>query len=138
MADEYLGLFARAADAFNRRDLEGFIAHCDPEIEFTDLLMELEGGGSFHGHDGVRAWWKDYYATFPDVSQEIHEVRELGGDVLLVRGRTRGRPLGTGSMGSASFEQAFWLLVVVRGGKAIRWGSFRTEADALEAAGVSE
>ena len=99
--------------------------------------MEMEGGGSFHGHEGVRRWWSNYSATFPDLSQEIDDVRELDQNVVLIHGRTRGRPRGAGAEGTMPFEQAFWLLVKARNGKAVWWRSFRGEAEALEAAGLS-
>ena len=56
MAQRNLELLAQAADAFNRRDLEGFIAYCDPEHgELRDLgndrvlaigTLHVRGGGS--------------------------------------------------------------------------------------------
>ena len=33
----------RAFDAFNRRDLDAFLALIDPEVEFTTRYMEMEG-----------------------------------------------------------------------------------------------
>jgi ketosteroid isomerase-like protein len=110
MSQENVELFWRAADAFNRRDLDAVLALCDHDIEFADFLMEMEGGGSFRGHEGVRSWWETYITVFPDVSQEIEEVRDLG-DVTLVHGRTRGRVRGPGMESDAPFEQAFWLVV---------------------------
>jgi ketosteroid isomerase-like protein len=137
MSQENVELFWRAADAFNRRDLDAVLALCDPDIEFADFLMEMEGGGSFRGHEGVRSWWETYFTVFPDVSQEIEEVRDLG-DVTLVHGRTRGRVRGPGMESDAPFEQAFWLVVKGQNKKAVWWRSFRSEAEALEAAGLRE
>lgn len=113
MSQEVLEILAQVADAFERRDVEAFVAICDPEVEFVDFLMEMEGGGSFHGHEGVRSWWESYFTVFGDVSQEIEEVRDLG-DWVLVHGRTRGR--------------------VHRDRVKVSWRSFRSEAEALEAA----
>jgi ketosteroid isomerase-like protein len=44
MSEENVELLYRAYDAFNRRDLDGFLALCDPKIEFTTFNLQLEGG----------------------------------------------------------------------------------------------
>jgi ketosteroid isomerase-like protein len=129
-------LVLKALDAFNRGDIDALVAHTDPDIEFSDFLMEMEGGGSFRGHRGVRDWWESYTAVFPDLSGEISEVRDLGA-VTLVHGRVRGR-VGTGTDSEAPFEQAFWIVATWRDRQAVGWHSFRTEAEALEAIRQSE
>jgi ketosteroid isomerase-like protein len=138
ISQQQMALMAQAAGAFERRDVEAFIAVCDPDIEFTDFLMEADGGGTFHGHAGVRRWWDNYFTVFGDVSQEIDEVRRLDERKVLVHGRTRGRVYRDGMKGDTPFEQAFWLVADAPNDKAISWRSFRTEAEALEAAGPLE
>ena len=41
----------RAFDAFNRRDLDVFLALIDPEVEFTTRYMEMEGDPYYRGRD---------------------------------------------------------------------------------------
>jgi ketosteroid isomerase-like protein len=130
---ENVELVLKALDAFNRGDIDGMVAYTDPGIEFSDFLMEMEGGGTFHGHDGVRSWWESYTTVFPDLSGELEEVRDLGA-VTLVHGRVRGR-VGAGTDTGAPFEQAFWIVATWRDQLAVSWHSFRTEAEALEAVG---
>ena len=137
MSQENVQLVLKALDAFNRGDIDAMVALTDPDIEFSDFLMEMEGGGSFHGHGGVRDWWESYNTVFPNLSGELIEVRDLG-DMTLVNGRVRGRVRHHGRESEAPFEQAFWLLAEWRHQKAIRWHSFRSEGEALEAAGPSE
>src|SRR4029077_12692032 len=43
-------------DLFHARDVEAFIACCDPGIEFR---TEFDGGG-YQGHDGVRQFFRDF------------------------------------------------------------------------------
>ena len=77
MSQENVELTYRAADAFNRRDLNAFLALADPDAEFTSRIVEVESGASPRGHDGVRRWWKDIFDVFPDFRSEIEEIRDL-------------------------------------------------------------
>jgi ketosteroid isomerase-like protein len=43
MAQENLERTGRAFNAFNRRDRDAFLAHIEPEVEFTTRYMEIEG-----------------------------------------------------------------------------------------------
>jgi ketosteroid isomerase-like protein len=132
MSQENIELHQRAFDAFNRRDLDAFLALADRSIELTPLNLELEGG-FYRGHDGVRSFWNDYLTVFPDFSVELDEVRDLG-DVTVARVRLRGH--GTGS--EVPFEQPIWQVAKWRRKNCVWWHSFRSEDDALEAAGLRE
>ena len=133
MSQENIELGQRAAEAFSRHDLDGFLAVCDPDVEFTSRHVGLEGGDSHRGHDGVRIWWEKLLAVFPDFSSEIEEVRDLG-DVTIARHRFRGR----GIESDAPIEQTNWQVTKWRNRKAIWWRSCLSEAEALEAADLRE
>ncbi len=133
MSQENVELLYRAYDAINRRDLDVFLALSDPDLEFTPLLLELEGGGPYRGHDGVRRWWEDLLGVFPDYGIEVDEIQDLG-NVTVVHARGHGHGVGS----NAFTEQPFWQVTEWRGGKAIWWHNFLSEADALEAAGLRE
>ena len=89
MSQQNVDLVLESYDAFNRRDLDAYLALIDPEVELTPRIMELEGGSYYRGHDGVREWWRTLFAVFPDFSSEIVEVRDLG-DSLIIAVRVRG------------------------------------------------
>ena len=66
MSQENVELRYRAADAFTRHDLDALLALCDPDVMFISRHLGLEGGGgSHHGHDGVRSWWESLLGVFP-------------------------------------------------------------------------
>jgi ketosteroid isomerase-like protein len=132
MSQENVDLHNRAIQAFNRRDLDAWLVLADRNVEFTPLNLELEGG-SYRDHDGVRRFWEDYLTVFPDFSVEVDEVRDLG-EVTVARVRLRGH--GTGS--DVPFEQPIWQVVKWRRQRCVSWHSFRSEAEALEAAGLRE
>jgi ketosteroid isomerase-like protein len=133
MSEEIVELVYRAQEAFNRRDLDALLALADPGIEFTPAILELEGGDSYRGHDGLRRWWEAMLTVFPDYRTEADEVRDHG-DVTVTHARLRAH----GTESGAFVEEAFWAVAEWRHEKCVRWRSFRTEPEALEAAGLQE
>src|SRR3954453_24016930 len=133
MSQENVRLSYEAADAFNRRDIDAFLAVLDPDVEFISRLREMEGGGPYRGHAGIRDWWHDLLSVAPDFAAEVEEVRDLG-TVTITRQRNRGRAVASG----APMEQAIWQVVEWRDGKAIWWRACPSEAAARKAAGLRE
>jgi hypothetical protein len=123
MSQENVKLVYRAHEAFNRRDLEAFIALIDSEAELIPLNVELPGVISYGGHDGLRSFWDDLFDSSPGFTTEVDEVRDLG-NVTVARVR-----LG---------EKTAWQVAEWRRGKAVFWHSCRSEAEALEVAELRE
>ncbi len=133
MSQENVELVRRAFEAFNRRDIESYLALCDPDIEYFSHLVELEGGGPYRGHDGIRSWWEGLLAVSSDFRAEIEEVRDLG-EVTVTRQRAHGHGVGS----DVPMEQTQWNVTEWRDGKAV-WGRvFLSETEALKAAGLRE
>jgi ketosteroid isomerase-like protein len=133
MSEENVERFYRATDAFNRRDLDAFLAVVDREVELITLYMEMEGNPSYRGHGGVREWWQNMLAVFPDFSMEVLEVRDFG-DSGIAALRVHGHGLDSG----VPVEQTVWAAGEWRDGKVTRWQNFGSEAEALKAAGLSD
>ena len=133
MSTEGIELIQQACDAFNRRDLDGLLALCDPDVEFVSYLAQVEGGEPYRGLDGVRHWWERLLAVFPDFGLEVEQARDLGG-----RGIARFRTHARGVESAAPMEQTVWSVGEYHHGKIIGWHFFATEDEALEAAGLSE
>ncbi|MCD6015080.1 MAG: SnoaL-like domain [Solirubrobacterales bacterium] len=133
MSEENVELLHRAIDAFNRRDLEAFLALCDPDLEFISYLMQVDGGEPYHGRDGVRSWWEGLLDVYPDFIAELEDVRDAG-DLTIARLRMHGH----GVESDAPMEQMLWQVGEWRHGKIIWWCFVPTEAQALEAAGLRE
>ena len=132
MSQENVELQHRLTDAFNRRDLDAYLALTDEDIEAIPRVGGMEGG--YHGHDGTRRWWTDLLGAFPDFSVEFYEVHDMGGNLTLAAGRARGH--GAGS--DTPIEQVFWQVVRWRRGRCFWWAHFDTRAEALEGVGLSE
>ena len=131
MSQENVELNRRCIDAVNRRDLEGFLALMDEDVRADSRLAPMEGG--YQGHDGIRRWWRDFIGGFPDITMEIVEVRDLGDfTVASIRSRAHGADSRT------PMEEVLWQVGEWRNGKVVWWSAYPSEAEALEAVGLSE
>src|SRR3954447_3144880 len=133
MSQENVELQHRAFEAINGRDIDAMLAFSDPDIEISPLILKLEGGDSYRGHEGVRRWWEDLLGVFPDYRIEADEVRDLGNVTV-----TCARAQAHGVESDALTQQQSWLVTEWHSGKAVWWGNFMSEGAALEAAGLRE
>jgi hypothetical protein len=63
VSEENVELHRQANDAFNTRDVEAYIAFCDPEIELHSAVTG-PGPAVYNGHEGVRKWHADMTEAF--------------------------------------------------------------------------
>jgi ketosteroid isomerase-like protein len=125
MAREDVERFRRAVAAYNRRDLDGFLAICDPDVESHAITAAAEGG-VYRGHDGVRRWWENMETSWGDsLHAEYTEVRDL--DRLVALGTLTGRGR---SSGIELASELGWV-VEFRDGRLVRWWAFTRHVDAL-------
>ena len=131
MSQENVERAHRVVDAFNRRDLDALLALMDDDVEGAPPLASIEG--RYHGHAGIRSWWKSLFSNLSDFTIEVVEVRDLGDlTVAVLRNRAHG------AVSNAPVEEWLWLVGEWRDGKIIWWKSFRSEAEAVEAARLRE
>jgi len=133
MSQENVRVVATASavyGALNSGDLDAFLALTTEDVEFTSLVAEMEAT-TFRGHDGIRAWWETVRGAFEGVRWELLDVRDAGD-----RGVIRLRMCG--ELSGIPLEQTMWQAVRLRDGKGSWWAIYRTEAEALEAVGLSE
>jgi ketosteroid isomerase-like protein len=129
MSQENIEVLEAVFAAITDGDLDAFLALAHPEIKFRSLIAEAEGR-AYQGHDGVREWWESVIRSLG--TQPHPEKIEAFRD----RGITQMRPVG--SIGGVEVPQRMWMAWRVRDGLLIWWATFRTEAEALEAADLSE
>ena len=131
MSQENVELAHQAYRAFNRRDLAALLALVDADAEAVPRLAAVEG--VFQGHEGVRRWWNNLLAAWPDYQVEVVEVRDLG-DITLGQIEAVGHAAESG----IPVRQTAWHIWRWRRRKAVWFGFFRDEASALEAASLEE
>jgi hypothetical protein len=132
MSQENVELYRQGIDAFNRRDLDAFLALADPGVIGVSRVLAIEGG-TYEGHDGARKWWTDLLEVFPDFTIAIVWVRDAGN---LTVSELCNRAHGEGS--TAPLEEIVWQVSEWRDGLVVRWEMYASEKDAAEAAGLSK
>jgi ketosteroid isomerase-like protein len=138
MSQENVEIVRTLAEGFQRRQHEQAFEFYDPEIEW-----DASGAGGvdaaiasvFHGHEGVRAYWRNWLSAWSDLRFEIEDVLDAGDDVVpLIRNQRQwGR-----SSGIEAEMPPFGMVFTIRGGNVVRWRIFPDQQSALEAAGLSE
>jgi ketosteroid isomerase-like protein len=116
-------------DAFESRDDERIVAHCDPQIEWHTLWPGMEQ--VFHGWEGVTRWRVAIDEALADLSLQMDEAIELKPDLyfLAYRLSARGRHSGVAS------HMTIYDLWKLRDGKLLCRRTFRDREDALAAVG---
>jgi ketosteroid isomerase-like protein len=129
MAQADVDIVCDSHEAFRNRDLDRWLGYLHPDVEFTSLVLEIEG--IHHGHEGARSWWDNVVAVFPDWSPRVIQAREVG-DGVLVQVRAEGRGTGSG----IQLERDSWQIARVEDGRIKSWNFYRSEQEALEAAAL--
>jgi ketosteroid isomerase-like protein len=131
MSDENVELARQAHDALNRRDLPALLALMHADVEAVPRVAVIEG--AYHGHDGIRRWWEHLVGFLPDIVYDVTTVRDLG-DLTVTTGRMRGRAAGS----DTPIAEALWTVGEWRDGKCLWWGTYDTEAEAVQAVMLRE
>jgi hypothetical protein len=139
MSEENLEIVRELFDAFARRDHEAAFEYYDADIEW-DASRAADGGASdvagvYHGHEGVRKYWRRWLSAWEDVEATDVEFEDAGSTVvaLINRQRVRGR-----SSGVEVETPPYALTFTFRDGKVVRWVVYPTHAEAREAAGLTK
>ena len=118
--------------AFNRNDIADTVEALDPQIEWTEPA-EFPGGGTYHGHEGVKRYLSQSRAAWAEVSSEPERFI-VGGDKIIVFVHARVRPKDSTDWRETRLADVF----TFRNGKAIQMRAFADRRQALEWAGIKE
>jgi hypothetical protein len=124
-------LAGQAHDVLNRRDLPAFLVLMDADVEAVPRVAVIEG--AYRGLDGIRRWWEHLVDFLPDIVLDVVTVRDLG-DLTVTTGRMRGHAAGS----DAPLDQALWTAAEWRDRKCLWWGTYDTEAQAVQAVRLRE
>jgi ketosteroid isomerase-like protein len=115
--------------ATNRGDAESVLRYTHPDVDFVSLFSEAEGGGRYHGHDGIRSWMTWTWETVSHLEVVAEQVEELPGHRVLVRAHQTARGRSSGLEMSWPYFAAGRL----EDGRFRWWGAYRDEAEARAA-----
>jgi ketosteroid isomerase-like protein len=133
MSEEHVDAVRRSFDAWNRGDVDAWLQHAHPEIEWvSEIATRVEGPMVYRGLAEMRRYWDEWHELWA-VAIELTEVRDLGETVIaLGRVRTRGEASGVG------LEQPIAYVFEFEDGLARRARSYFNTREALAAVGLSE
>ncbi len=126
-------ILKQAIDAYNRRDIDSYIALTTSDLELFPALDRTVEARSYRGHEGIETHLRDIGETWAEFRLLPEEWRDLG-DWVLMLGRVQGR--GRGS--SVPVDSHVGFVIDFRRGKLSRVRSFLDRDEALRAAGLSE
>jgi ketosteroid isomerase-like protein len=134
MSQENVEIVRDLLEAFRRRDHERAFDFYDPDIVWEDL-SGLDTGGVFHGHEGVRTYWRQWLSAWRDLQFEIQDLRDGGDEIvaLIHKQRQWGRHSGI-----ETEMPPYGIVFTIRNGKVVRWRLYLNQISALEAAGLAE
>lgn len=129
-------IIRRALDAWNRRDLEGLLAHIGPDPEYVNSPTAVESG-TRRGTGEVTATIRALWESLTDARWEIDRLYDRGEGIIALGRMSRRMP---GS--DARIEDRSLVSYTIRSGKIVRFevlGFGAAEVrEALEVAGLSE
>ncbi len=143
MSQENVEIVRKLVERFAHRQHEGtsayepVVKYYDADVEFDSSRMPMVGAaGVYRGREGVRAFWQEWLSAWSDLQFELEDVVDTGGDevVALIRDQRQWGRLS----GIETAVDPYGIVFTIRGGKVVRWCSFPTQEEALEAAGLSE
>jgi ketosteroid isomerase-like protein len=132
MSEENVEIVRRALEAIDRRDLSSWLAVSDDDLEVVPTRDWPEPGA--RGPEAAFDWYLQAFDYIQPFRTTDTEFIDAGADKVLLQYRTdlRGRRSG------AKFEFRRWCVVTIRDGKLLRGQWFVDQAEALEAAGLTE
>jgi ketosteroid isomerase-like protein len=134
MSEDNVEIVQASWEAWRRGDTAALLEFYDPEVEWDMTHSYVPDMGVFHGHDGIREFFREWREFFAEYYAEPEQF--IGADEnVMVRVRQGGR----GRVSSVDVEMpVFWQVYRLREGRAVRVEIYREEAEALEAVGIRE
>jgi ketosteroid isomerase-like protein len=136
MSQENVEVVRKALEAWQRDDLDAFLARGDPAVEWHAVFERLLGGTEhcYRGIEGLREFWSVYRTEFENFEIEGQEIRVLDEVRVLLLGQLRWR----GPTSGIESESPVGLVLSLRNGKIFGSMDYLSHEEALEAVGLSD
>jgi ketosteroid isomerase-like protein len=129
--EKFAEVVQRAFEAWNRGDIDAYLADLSPDVEAVPFGAALEGKVC-RGHAEVRAWWRAHLEVWETFVLRTEEFMQVGTE-LVVSGRWE----AVGRSGVELSTPATWVFGF-REGKIAYWQAYTSRAGALEAVGLGQ
>jgi ketosteroid isomerase-like protein len=126
---ENVDLVLAAVDAWNRQDLDGFLAFAAPDVEFWASGVFPDFDAVYRGRAGVAEFWRRINEPWDALRVDPEAIEEYGNWVVYVF-RFRAKGIGSGADVDLRFANA----VQIVNGRVVRLVARRTLDEAREVA----
>ena len=133
MSEENVEIVRRLYETVNDSGLEAVIEFLHPDGQVVPP-PEWPEASILRGREAAMEFARQWMTAFDDFEVEPERLIDAGGDQVVAYVHDRGRIAGSDAEIDAHPFQ-FWTLTA---GKIVRWQLFTDEAEALQAAGLSE
>jgi ketosteroid isomerase-like protein len=134
MSQETVEIVRRLMEAFERRDPEATFAILDPAVVWDASNIAYDPlVGVYHGHEGVRDFWRQWLGPFEEHHAEVLNLIDAGDSVVL-----QTRLIARGRASGIAVDMHRWAVHRFGHGRIVHVQIFDNEAEALEAAGLKE
>jgi ketosteroid isomerase-like protein len=135
MSQENVELALQGVEAFNRRDVDAFVATLSPDVEWEDSVFWTEPVRTYRGRAEFREWFNRVVVEpWESIHIEVEEITEAPDDRVFAGSQLTARGKGSG----VDTQIHAWTVLWLTNGKITRRQVFLDRDQALEAAGLSE
>jgi ketosteroid isomerase-like protein len=134
MSQENVEIVREAWRVFAERGIDGAAGYFADDCVLEDF-PDLPDRATYEGGDGLQERFRHFAETWDNFVLEPVEFTDAGGDVVVVVAAMTGHGKGGGT---PMEEQNLVFVYDLRDGRIVRDRPFRSMAQALEAAGLSE
>jgi ketosteroid isomerase-like protein len=134
MSQENVEIVLQGIEAFNRRDVDAFVALVSPDVEWEDSVFWSEHARIHTGEAELREWFNRVVVEpWESLHFEVEEITEAGDDRVFFGALLTTRGKGSG----VETQVRGWSVMWITNGMVTRRQVFLDRAEALEAAGLS-
>jgi len=132
MSEEQVEVIHGLVEAWNRADVDAFVAFFDPDCEVV-FRPDVPEPGPFRGHAELRAWVEGFLAAWESHQAEVIEIRTTDSGAFASL-----HFVGRGSGSNVEMDETDAHLFAFKERRVVRWRNFQAREEALAAAGLSE
>jgi ketosteroid isomerase-like protein len=131
MAQDNVEIVKRSFDAIGQRDVDGLLTLYAADVLFLPLTGTQVESGGYRGHAGVRDYFVEAATIWDEVRPYADDIRTTGDEVVVLGGcAVRGKA------SAVETDSPMAWVVTVRDGLIASHRGYRTNDEALEAAGL--
>ena len=133
MSQERVEALRSSFEAWNRGDVDAWLALAHPDIEFRTSGVFPGTDSIYRGHVGLRRFWTSFREPWESLHVRVGQIRDLGDEIVLL-----GTFEGHARDGMSVEREAAWIFGGYVDDLALRVEGYGTWKEAFEAVRLAE